>query len=226
MRKLLFLLLLVASAAVAQAQSKGYTNNDTITLPDGLQAKPAIKDRLHFGVSMGTSVAFSRGQDAVMGHFIAPTLSYQVSNRFTLFGGVALQYNSLNNPYTYNNPESGSSIMLMRPRMQTSMFVGGEYAVNDKLTLTGSVFANTASLQVPGLDPQTYNLNNYGVSGGFWYKVNDKASIGAQVQISRGNYNAFDTNPFNVYPSNRFGNNLIGGGLNGNESPWPAIRSW
>lgn len=226
MRKLLFLLLLVASAAVAQAQSKDYSDNDTIALPDGLQAKPAAKDRLHFGVSMGTIVAFSRGQDAVMGHFIAPTLSYQVTNRFTLFGGVALQYNSLNNPYTYNNPESGSSIMLMRPRMQTSMYVGGEYAVNDKLTLTGSVFANMATLDVPGLDPQTYNLNNYGVSGGFWYKLNEKASIGAQVQISRGNASPFNTNPFNVYPSNRFGNNLIGGGLNGNESPWPAIRSW
>ncbi len=219
MRNLLLLLFLVGGLATAQAQSKGYTYNDTITMPDGLAKKP-VKDRLHFGVSMGTSVAFSRGQDAVMGHFIAPTLSYQVNDRFTVFGGVALQYNSLNNPYTYNNPESGSSIMLMRPRMQTSMFVGGEYAVNDKLTLTGSVFANTASLQVPGLDPQTYNLNNYGVSGGFWYKVNDKASIGAQVQISRGN------SPFNPYQNNGFGNNLFGGGFNGMDSPFAPIRRW
>jgi long-subunit fatty acid transport protein len=221
MRNLLLLLFLVGSLATAQAQSKGYGDNDTITMPDGL-AKKSIKDRLHFGVSMGSSVSFGSNQGASMGHFIAPTLSFQVTDKFTVFGGVALQYNSLNNPYTYNNPESGSSIMLMRPRMQTSMFVGGEYAVNEKLTLTGSVFANTASLTVPGLNPQTYNLNNYGVSGGFWYKINDKASIGAQVQISRGSM------PFNPYRSNTgFGNNNFGTGFgSGVNNPYAPIGTW
>lgn len=188
MKKLLLSLLLVGMVFATQAQSKGYEDNDTISLPESFQTQTlAPKDRLHFGVSMGTSVAFSRGQDAIMGHFIAPTLSYQVNDKFRLSGGISLQYNSLNNPWTYGNAESGSSIMLLRPRVQTLVFARGEYAVNEKLTLTGSVFANTAALNMPGLNPKTYNLNTYGGSAGFWFKLNDKSSIGAEVQIIRSN---------------------------------------
>ncbi len=185
---LILLLVLAGTAIVAHAQSKGYGDNDTITFPkEGVQLKPQPKDRIHFGVSMGTSVAFSRGQDAAMGHFIAPTLSYQVSDKFRLRGGVGIQYNSLNNPWTYGNGESGGSIMVLRPKVQTFMYAQGEYDVNEKLTLTGRVFASTSAIQYPGLNPQTYNLHSFGGAAGFWYKPNGKTAIGAEVQIHRGN---------------------------------------
>lgn len=216
MKKLLLFLITIACIAGANAQSKGYDDNDTITLPGFQTAKPTVKDRVHFGVSMGTSVSFARGQDAVMGHFIAPTLSYQVNNRFTLTGGIGIQYNSLNNPWTYGNGESGSSMMLMRPRMQTLMFVRGEYALNPKLTLTGSVFANTAAFDIPGLNPQTYNLNNYGASGGFWYKINDKASFGAEVQLIRGK------NPYR----DPYQRNMPGGMMGGFDGPANPFGIW
>lgn len=224
MKKLLLLSLLVGNVLVAAAQSKGYDDKDTISLPQKDIAAPKLttKDRLHFGVSMGTSISFSRGQDAIMAHFMAPTLSYQVTDKFKLSGGVALQYNSLNNPWTYGNAENGSTVLLLRPKMQSTLFVRGEYALNPKLTLTGSMFANTASLNVPGLNPQSYNLNTYGASGGFWYKINDKASFGAEVQIIRSN------NPYQRYGGGGFGmGNGFGGGFGtGMQDPFSPIGTW
>ncbi|CAN5278160.1 hypothetical protein BH09BAC1_BH09BAC1_01630 [soil metagenome] len=222
MKKLLLLLLLVASVTASQAQSKGYNDSDTISFPQGfLNTKPTIKDRLHFGVSMGTSVSFARGQDGIMGHFIAPILSFQVSPKFRVNGGVSLQYNSLNNPWTYGTGENGSNIMLVRPKVQTFMFASGEYALNPKLTLTGSVFASTATLNMPGLNPSTYNLNSYGASAGFWYKINDKASFGAQVQFSRGN-------PYQRYNGGMYNDgSMMGGGFgNGLRHPYSPAGNW
>ncbi len=222
MRKLLLLLMMMASVVVLQAQSKSYEENDTISYPEGFQQKPSVRDRLHFGVSLGTSVSFARGQDAVMGHFIAPTLSFQVTPKFRLSGGVSLQYNSLNNPWTYGSGESGSNIMLQRPKVQTFMFARGEYAINQKLTLTGSMFANTATLNIPGLNPQTYNLNSYGASAGFWYKINDKASFGAEVQLIRSN------DPYQRYNGGMYNDgSMMGGGFgNGLRHPYSPAGNW
>lgn len=178
--KTAFTLLLSCLVLVAVAQNQEGDIN-TADLP---KLSEPVKDKLDFNFSVGTSFMVMPKYGSTLSHFVAPQLTYKVSDKFRISSGVLFQYSSLN---TTQTAAAESSFMFLRPKYQFNGFVAGEYDINEKLTLTGRVFAGSTVVDVPGLNPDTYRFATYGVAGGFKYKLSEHASFQAEIQLTRGN---------------------------------------
>ncbi|MDF2438107.1 MAG: hypothetical protein K0Q95_2483 [Bacteroidota bacterium] len=167
--------------------------------------KPA--DRISASVSAGTSVSFSRNTTgSSFSTFIAPTLKYKLTERFSVTGGL-FHYNLAPNSIYSNRTES----IMNNTRVNSSgnlVFAGAEYKLNKKLLLSGAMMVDAQN--------KTLNRNNYkALSLGMDYKLSEHSSIGFRATVSEGSTDyMFDpargTYNYNPVLGNSFGN-AIGG---------------
>jgi hypothetical protein len=178
---------ILATAQSVEELSDGYVKETeaTYTPLDTMRTEPVKEQKLTFGLSGGTGVSYSSAYGASMSTFLAPHLSYRVSPKFSVNAGLRLQVNSLNNSFSYPTGE-GNAVTFYRPATQTFLYTEGVYQVNKKLTLSGTVFAEINTFDIPGLKSSSYNLNTYGGILGMQYKVGKNSTISAEIQISRG----------------------------------------
>jgi hypothetical protein len=170
-----------------------------------LKLKPV--DRISASVSAGTSVSFSRNTSASsFSTFIAPTLKYKLTERFSVIGGL-IHYNlNPNNGYrVYGNESSMSHHANASGNL---IFAGGEYQLNKKLLISGAVMTDVQNKAI--------SRNNYkALSLGMDYKLTEHSSIGFRATVSQGSTDyMFDpgrgTYNYNPVLGNSFGN-VIGG---------------
>ncbi len=221
MKRLIILsIALFASIVWAQAQNTDetpayYKMADAPAAASRIFGQPIIKkpfetpQRLNFGLQMGTSVGTNFNNGAIWNNFIAPTLSYQLTPRFSVQAGTMF-INSNFNTFAFGAAETGSPVRANV--MQTFMFTQGQYQVSERLSVTGTAFYNVNQLNMPRMNPQATNFSSKGMSMFAEFKVTPNFSFGAGAQISNGNNmfnNGFYNNPM-FFPSsnhfNRFGN--------------------
>ncbi|MCB0401662.1 MAG: hypothetical protein KDD41_06225 [Flavobacteriales bacterium] len=171
---LIFFLMMAVIPAVAQ--------DDYVLDKDSVKAK----DRLHYNFTMGAGFGYSSNAGEFFGTYFNPSVSYDVTSRFRIktgfvYGNYMANGYPLYNGYYYNTFDGTID------RLYT--YVAGEYAVNEKLTVGGSIFYDFS--RYTDVMGETYQngdyLNNIGASGYFNYKISDGMSIMGEVRINDRN---------------------------------------
>jgi len=176
----------------AQNKPTNNTNDSYVLEKDSLKAKDKIFYNFEMGVGMDNNGNFST--------FYKPSLSYQISPKFTINTGLMYVNSSANNfpiisDYSYH-AFSGNIA-------QYYAFVEGEYQLNDKLIIGGSIFYDFVSFDnFNGLQNNTTRnaLDNIGYSANFKYKLTKNISIEGEFRVGGNN------NPFNNHSYSPFDN--------------------
>jgi hypothetical protein len=163
----------------------------------GSKPKKKIEDRVSGSVMLGTSVSFLNSKNSGVTTFIAPKLNYKLTEKFSLHAGL-LHYNS---SFTSNRNEGcfapGSGNL-----SGNLLFVGGDYKMNKKLLVSGSVMMETKN-------NRNFDNNFKAVSLGMEYKVSKHSSIGIKAIISEGNSD-YMTDPRGSSLNRNLNNNSFG----------------
>ena len=188
--------LLFMSVLLLPLMGMAQNNGDGIISIDSLPNKVKTRVKPEFHLTAGTSIMVMPKHGAVMSHFVAPELSYDLSDRARVKAGLMLSYNSMNT-LSGTTGEARSMAPYYTPyTMRTTAYVAGEYDLNDKLTVTGSLFTDMMQFDISGNNGvELRNSMSYGGSAGMRLKLSEHAFIEAQVQIRH------QTNPYPALPS-------------------------
>ena len=176
----------------------------TDTLPPAASSinkyTPLPLHQLHVGIQVGTEFMTTSGYGSGLSTFLSPTLTYSVSKKFQLSGGLSIVNTSLYGvkPY-YFNPEGTSYSGNLT---QATIWVSGKYFLGDRITLTGTAYK---TIDVYGNKPGTPFLYNYNPQGAYLnigYKINDCMHIECEFGYSKGANGYSYGNPYgNPYNS-------------------------
>ncbi len=142
--------------------------------------------QLHVGIQAGTEFFTTSGIGSGFSTYLSPTLTYPVSKRFLVSGGLSIVNTSLNGfrPY-YSFPEEKSFTGNIT---QAMLWVSGQYLLNDRLTITGTAYKTIDLLgEKPGAS-SFYKSNPQGAYFNVGYKINDNIHIEAGFGYSQGSH--------------------------------------
>ncbi len=166
--------------------------------------------KLKFNLEVGTVFSTGLGSGNYFSTYVSPHVAYALSPRFNLNIGTTIMNGFPVNPYSpahdypLYNPLSPGTVSFV--------YVGGDYKVNDKLTLSGNVYKEFSTFNNPNQLQKGYNYNVQGMSMGVDYKVGKNAFIHGQIQISNDR-NPYFSHPF-LNPANNFDQSFM-------QSDWP-----
>ena len=189
----------------SQAQTPGETQAELNSTPPALAPAAEVTQKvtdteaqsikqprkISYGLSAGTQ--FSR----VLGTttFLEPSVMFPVTKRFSGFASLNMVTSFGANAYLYGNDAFGANYAPMR-NQRFILNAGGNYLVNDRLNLTGSVWRDFSKSPMPA------HLNLYmpggtnGMSFRANYKVTENFSVSGGFRYSNGNsYNNMWYNP-------------------------------
>lgn len=160
--------------------------------------KKISKDRVSTSISMGAGLSFLNStKTTVYSTFVAPKIGYQISPKFKLNIGL-MHYTFSGNSFMQLNPKESVLNNGNKTVSGNFIFVGGEYKLNSKLIMSGSVM-------VDANDVRTKENNFKAATLGFDYKISEKASIGFKATVSQGNNDYFinsGAGNYNYNPNN------------------------
>ena len=161
--------------------------------------------KLNVNFQLGTQFMTTSGYGSGFSTFFSPSLSYPVSKRFLLRGGISIVNISLNGfkPY-YSFPEERS---FSGNITQAMLWFSGQYQLNERLTLTGTAYKTLDLMNERAWNSPFYKNNPQGIHLNIGYRINDYMHIDAGFGYSKGYnpYNVYD--PFDTSP---FGHGILG----------------
>lgn len=143
-------------------------------------------------LSMGMSVMGNPGGGAYVGSYVSPFVSYNISKRFRLKVGAGIYNNYAGYFYDRFDPYGSFG---HRPATFSRVMVGGDYLVNEKVTLSGLVYKDfnpfagnhrETDLRLDEAEGVMFNIN---------YRPSENFEINIGVDYSRG-YNPYRHSPF------------------------------
>jgi hypothetical protein len=182
LRSSIVLLGLLLAGAAASAQNMPYLAAGTPAPGLG-----TLGQRTSFNLNAGAMFAGRYGSAS----YLSPTMAYQVTRRFSVFGGATLLRTTPG--VAYGNAYSGTDVAYGTSRPgyfgMNRMLIqgGGQYAVSPRLTLTGSAWKD--------LTPAGYNVNPYAGFGGNLgsgvnlradYHITENFSVSGGLRMSNG----------------------------------------
>jgi hypothetical protein len=192
--KLLLLVVLVLSCSIVFTQS-----NPGFLSPDGQLLN--TNQKFKFGFQAGTSFSSFGNGFSMFSNQISPHLSYQVNPKFSLEIGTTISnYNTGNSAvYSLTGDPMPASFM------GVSGYVAGRYLLSERLTISGSVYRESSVMPGLSVNPAAFEFLNQGMAVGFDYKISDKFSFGAGIQMMQTN------NPWGgSYLNNPYQRSLLG----------------
>ena len=119
--------------------------------------------QLHVGVQVGTQFTATSGYGSGLSTFLSPTLTYPVSKRFSISGGISIVNTTLYGvkPF-YILPGEQSFPAFTGNITQATLWVSGQYLLSDRITLTGTVFKTIDILGQKPVNSPFYNSNPAG----------------------------------------------------------------
>jgi hypothetical protein len=195
-RKIVFFLIcisLFSSAGNAQVSSmdtlpKSATAHTNYVLP---------LHQLHVGVQVGTQFSTASGYGSALSTYLSPTLTYRLSKRFSLSGGMSIVNTSLFGVKPLYSLAEGNSVPGYSGNFtQTTLWLSGQYLLGNRITLTGTVYK---TLDVSGTNSSNYPFYRSNPQGGnlnIDYRVSDHFHIEAGIGYSKGSY-GYNYNPYN-----------------------------
>lgn len=194
----------ISITALCLAQVPRYDTSRTIQT-NGFQ-----KGKFDYGLSIGSQFSTTSGHGSALNSFVSPSISYNVSKRFRIGGGITYVNTNLFNTRSWYSSESAPGTS---GNFSTGLiYVNGTYLVSNRLTITGSAFK---AFPISG-DPLPYNLYNpisnkgaQGVNFNVDYRIGEHFHIQAGFGYAEGVNpyygNSYFQNPFQQGPGQGFG---------------------
>ncbi|HTX88657.1 MAG TPA: hypothetical protein VMC08_06690 [Bacteroidales bacterium] len=153
------------------------------------------KTQVH--VQAGTWFSTSSGYGSAWGTYLSPQLSYTVSPRFRVSGGVSITTTSLNGytPY-YDFYSSGP---YHGDVTSAYLWISGQYLVNDRLSISGTVFKKVNIYESPGLNNPYLKDEPYGGNLDVQYRLGKNVFLEGSIGYSRGSVNPYYGSPYSPY---------------------------
>jgi hypothetical protein len=169
--------------------------SDTISQPAGNSTKPSLLPvgKLHVGVQAGTQFFTSSGYGSGFSTYVSPTLTYPLSKRFVVSGGISIVNTSLYGAKPYYS--IGEWPSYTGNFTQATAWVSGQYLLNDHLTITGTAFKTFDIIDQNPLNSRFYKSNPQGAYFNVGYKINPYMQIEAGFGYTRGDNGYFMGNP-------------------------------
>ena len=146
-----------------------------------------------FTLSAGAFAGTNFNGDSWFGTSVSPSFAYNVSPRFRLRAGVSL-FQGFGDNYYYSNFDRYYYPM-HTSGTTTSVFVQGDYLLNDKLMLSGSVYKYFSPYNFNSDDPRIQGPDGEGFMFNINYRPAKDFEINASFEYSRGN-RLYNPNPF------------------------------
>ena len=157
--------------------------------------------KFDYGFTLGSQFTSVSGCGSALNTYVAPHFSYNLNRRLSIGGGISFSTTNYFNARSWfqNEQSAGSNGNFTN----ASVFVYGQYLVNDRLTLYGSAFKIFPVTK----DPLPYNPFNpvsqngaQGVNFNVDYKIGEHMHIQAGFRYSQGlspyNTNSYYNDPF------------------------------
>jgi hypothetical protein len=141
-----------------------------------------------FSMQAGTSFGSNFHGKSSFGTFVSPALAYNISTRFRLKAGVTV-FNNFGDPYYagYDNYYSP----VMSSGTTTSVFVQGDYLLNNKLMISGAVYKDFSTFNAHVTDPRLKTPESQGMILNLNYRPTSNFEINASFEYGNGNRSMF-----------------------------------
>ena len=177
MKKLITSILILYCSSVIVAQT---------TAEDDYFSKPKITstDKISTSIIAGWGYSFLNStKSSIYSTFIAPKIGYQISPKFKLDIGL-MHYSASGNTFMQLNSDGYILNTGNKPVSGNLVFVGGNYQLNQRLIMSGSMMMDANNLYT--------KQSNYKVATlGLDYKVSEHSSIGIKASLAQGNSNNY-----------------------------------
>lgn len=168
--------------------------------------------KFDYGLTLGSEFTSISGFGSGLSTYVTPRISYNVSKRFSIGGGLSIiQTNYFGAKSYFQNEQNSFS---NGNYTSAVLFVSGQYLVNDRLTIYGSAFKQFPITQ----DPLPYNPFNpvskngaQGINFNVSYRVGKNVIIQGSFRYSEG-MNPYNCNHNYIDPFNS-GSFIPGGGF-------------
>ncbi len=198
-RRTITLCLLVTLACLSlngYSQSASFDTIPSATSPSMQKQNHFIPRKMDFGIQVGTQFSTS-SYGTGFSTFISPHLTYRLSKRFSMSGGVSIVNTSLNG-LSYTSV-SRNEYSLNGNYTSAMVFLSGQYLVNERLTISGTAYKQFNLFgNIPGY--KSFGNNDaQGIYMNVKYTILENVHLEAGFGYSRG-YNPFNSlynDPFN-----------------------------
>lgn len=137
-----------------------------------------------FTMQVGTGFAGNFKGNSSFNTYVSPALAYNISPRFRIKAGVSISQNFGDPYYTgYDNYYSP----VMNSGSTTSLFVQGDYLLNNKLMLSGALYKDFATFNPNVTDPRLETPESQGMILNLNYRPTSFFEINASFGYGNGN---------------------------------------
>ncbi len=142
------------------------------------------------GINFGASYHTGFGGGSFISQSASPFIRHRISNRFSIFAGAELSLFQFSGRtlslFPIIGTDLGSSQISSNNFWGISAFVGGEYKINNKLSLFGNTWIarNTIANVFHASSLEAVNNISRGISMNLEYRVSSNLSIGAGFSVS------------------------------------------
>jgi hypothetical protein len=156
---------------------------------------------LGVSVQVGTGFGSNFHGNSSFYTFASPSLAYNLTPRFRLKTGVTV-FNNFGSPLNTGYDPYYSPVM---PNgTTTSVFVQGDYLLNNKLTLSGALYKDFSTFNIHSTDPRFKPPESQGMILNLNYRPTSSVEINASFGYGSGNRSMFH-DPFyhnSMFPGN------------------------
>jgi hypothetical protein len=194
-RGITFLIFLLSGIFQGFSQSASF---DTIPVATGNNTNSPHQitpHKLDYHIQMGSQFTTS-SYGSGFSTFVAPHLTYGISKRFSISGGISLVNTTLNG-YSYN-PWSSEKNSFSGNFTTALVYISGQYQLNNRLTISGTAYKQFGLFgNTPGYNYSSMN-DAHGIYMNVSYKVADNVHLEAGFGYSKGYnpYQIFGNDPF------------------------------
>lgn len=154
----------------------------------------SFKNRANINLMAGTSFWSVGKRNNGFISYLRPEIDYSIAPRFHVISGIVIVNHQIPG-YKENDP----LILSHPPGNRIFMYAEGEYLVNEKLSVFGSVAKEITSYKPHVMNPAVYNMDYHNASVGINYRITDNFNFGAHVNVREG-YNPY----LDIYRMNRY----------------------
>jgi len=188
MNKFVIVIILSFNTFFVFAQTNDEYFSDSYKSKDSTFYKEFKKEykpqKLNLNVELGTGVGSNLKGGNYITTYVAPRLSYDLTPKFKINGGIKIANTTMNDFAYYNYLEG---VQKMNGNiLQTTIFLQGTYQLSKRLTISGTGIYEMASFDSYENKKNSYNFDGKGMAVGFNYKLSENSSIGIELQMSKG----------------------------------------
>jgi len=180
---ILFVLVLSSSMVFSQ-YSESFLTEDDLDKPVVKEQPETTKKKVFTNIMIGSSVMASGNNNYALNTYVNPTISYQLTPKFSISMGLMAVQSNYNN-FTYYNYE-GQVESINYSGMSAYYTLQGAYQLSEKIRVYGGIMVGTESMDFMGANIPNEANNNHmpkAYQFGVQYKIGDNAFLQIEFQL-------------------------------------------